>query len=181
MWVERRCTGNTRSNKCVILLVRMWVERHIQEASCCSLSSSSLWGCELKGKCDNYVVDPETVILWGCELKNLHHVPTCTATSHPPCEDVSWKNDDIRILNQCFVILLVRMWVEKSICSSVISGRHCHPPCEDVSWKNTYWTDELKANVILLVRMWVEKLYGRSGTETLSSSSLWGCELKKQR
>ena len=116
--------------------------------------------------------------LWGCELRTGGRRGGYVRISHPPCEDVSWKDE--------FTVGKVE--------------KVGHPPCEDVSWKiDGYWY-ELDEDVILLVRMWVEKLdlvYSfcvsivillvrmwveksiRSTTLILKrSSSLWGCELK---
>ena len=94
--------------------------------------------------------------LWGCELKNYDWNKDLISDRHPPCEDVSWKDE--------FTVGKVE--------------KVGHPPCEDVSWKiDGYWY-ELDEDVILLVRMWVEKLYCRSNGYNKGSSSLWGCELK---
>ena len=55
-----------------------------------------------------------------------------------------------------------------------------HPPCEDVSWKTKFTRRYHKRSVILLVRMWVENNgYGQVADTGATSSSLWGCELKK--
>ena len=76
--------------------------------------------------------------LWGCELKNWRKWLHRTLHGHPPCEDVSWKDQPVIKRKAASVILLVRMWVEKKI---IPNWRclWCHPPCEDVSWKfNTF-------------------------------------------
>ena len=75
------------------------------------------------------------------------------------------------------VILLVRMWVEKSGSSCLILDAS-HPPCEDVSWKANCSSVSSRELVILLVRMWVEKSLRTRGHVKNWSSSLWGCELK---
>ena len=140
--------------------------------------------------------------LWGCELKNCRWAFWFARKSHPPCEDVSWKNKEHPAAVYC----------------------DSHPPCEDVSWKflavgispvasmsSSLWGCELKIQyvyhalffvlssslwgcelknfstflsviataVILLVRMWVENLipWIRKNC-SWPSSSLWGCELK---
>ena len=120
--------------------------------------------------------------LWGCELKNPISVIRKLATSHPPCEDVSWKSNIARGSSDYLVILLVRMWVEntppinvmiptlrhppcedvswKDNIADIDGGWFGHPPCEDVSWKVKDHASEITETVILLVRMWVEKLYG---------------------
>ena len=121
---------------------------------------------------------------------------------HPPCEDVSWKKrqshwwmhwivillvrmwvekqewfdvpcavnvillvrmwveNSIRSIPpvSIVVILLVRMWVEKKVRKLWICTTNCHPPCEDVSWKNIKCTSPVPS----------------------ASSSLWGCELKRE-
>ena len=76
---------------------------------------------------------------------------------HPPCEDVSWK---------------VANGGKKNTST-------CHPPCEDVSWKVVKTNAMLDVLVILLVRMWVEKSVICQTMKIKSSSSLWGCELKR--
>ena len=121
---------------CVILLVRMWVEKSFPYPFSRSSRSSSLWGCELKmeniqdmgvnipssslwgcelkrSRRQNFSEPEKSSSLWGCELKNRTHDHEGSRQSHPPCEDVSWKSE-----SQPFVARL------KS-----------HPPCEDVSWK----------------------------------------------
>ena len=152
----------------------------IWEAIKTAVSSSSLWGCELK----DCTVDQESVkyqssSLWGCELKdfavcvyaNLNKVILLVRMwverhyflaeqrnnqRHPPCEDVSWKsNFNFGIFN--------------------ILG---HPPCEDVSWKIIFSLPFFLMAVILLVRMWVERFLLQAVQLLMLSSSLWGCELK---
>ena len=106
---------------------------------------------------------------------------------HPPCEDVSWKIMQSWRLWKMVVILLVRMWVEKSLldrwllsgkrhppCEDVSWKTHTiirtifcqsHPPCEDVSWKVIHWYHLSLIKVILLVRMWVENLSKANATK----------------
>ena len=55
-----------------------------------------------------------------------------------------------------------------------------HPPCEDVSWKIPGIQQVLIDLVILLVRMWVEKLDLEAKEGGDRSSSMWGCELKRE-
>ena len=74
--------------------------------------SSSLWGCELKFKNLSCIISP-----WS---------------RHPPCEDVSWNDEEYFEFGLFMVILLVRMWVE-----IVVKITENHPD-----------------TVILLVRMW---------------------------
>ena len=73
---------------------------------------------------------------WGCELKNLYSFSVCSLDSHPPREDVSWKEYSALKEYAKEVILLVRMWVEKNWKSFRTGGAYGHPPREDVSWKN---------------------------------------------
>ena len=203
MWVEKRtkCGNNVHAD--VILLVRMWVENLIVREYADWARSSSLWGCELKIVVSlAFPKDEKSSSLWGCELKIKGSDCTCISFRHPPCEDVSWKSENISEYYYDDVILLVRMWVEKpnsqlvtvagetssslwgcelkSHSAMLFPEKLRHPPCEDVSWKtklsyNEGWTDY----VILLVRMWVEKWLSLPACLPPSSSSLWGCELKK--
>ena len=81
-----------------------------------------------------------------------------------------------------YVILLVRMWVEKKYFLSIFPSPYSHPPCEDVSWKielspmqevgychppceDVSWKTQAEVDSIVEGR----------------SSSLWGCELKSRR
>ena len=71
MWVERYGVKDDKGEYLVILLVRMWVERLWVRMDLEQKASSSLWGCELKGK--NYHIHrvrPLSSSLWGCELKD---------------------------------------------------------------------------------------------------------------
>ena len=123
--------------------------------------SSSLWGCELKipPSVDTAKASPSSS-LWGCELKNLQCLPLFhPLLRHPPCEDVSWKDElrgEPKEFNghpPCEDV----SWKKKQKYHA--SGRKRHPPCEDVSWKT----------------------YSQQGIHYLKkSSSLWGCELKNQ-
>ena len=94
--------------------------------------------------------------LWGCELKKLGDDNSEEQKGHPPCEDVSWKYRKQMLPRKQWVILLVRMWVEKS---------PCHSPLL-MHLSSSLWGCELKT-------FWL-------ASETLihTSSSLWGCELK---
>ena len=136
----------------------MWVENKFPLPCSPEVLSSSLWGCELKR------------VLTCLILQNISSHPPCEDVSwkvqdikwrsmtlgHPPCEDVSWKITAIIIMILLPVILHVRMWVEKW--------------CPCIRWKPLL--------VILHVRMWVEKTRKiRKGNRTMSSS-MWGCELK---
>ncbi len=126
----------TRS-EIVILLVRMWVE-NFAVLQCSEVSPSSS--------------------LWGCELKINGAKSVAGSNRHPPCEDVSWKAYKTQPRKAEAVILLVRMWVEKSVLL--------------LHW----WYPA----VILLVRMWVEKVKRTAEIKYKESSSLWGCELKRK-
>ena len=152
--------------------------------------SSSLWGCELKNWLNLYNVRYLlSSSMWGCELKRwwtkfesitwrhppcedvswkvIHHLLCSLYDRHPSCEDVSWKNYIVYLQTKGFVILHVRMWVEKfyhvtlyekktsssmwgcelksneSIFQKSIAG---HPPCEDVSWKTCEFNDSILAD-----------------------------------
>ena len=144
----------------VILLVRMWVEKWsiwntyrqglchppcedvswkglLPKSFALSASSSSLWGCELKNPfytlllCCKYRHPPCEDVSWKSNLVYIILWLQC----HPPCEDVSWKTIIKQYSLIFFVILLVRMWVEKSYLYTCVT----------------------QSLVILLVRMWVEK------------------------
>ena len=143
----------------VILLVRMWVEKIPLKKELHLLGSSSLWGCELKNHiCYIPIHNFLSSSLWGCELKKFWWTRTKTGKRHPPCEDVSWKVLDSidwdspnmssslwgcelkneaygTLTDRDYVILLVRMWVEKVCYRKALPFLHRHPPCEDVSWK----------------------------------------------
>ena len=131
--------------------------------------------------------------LWGCELKKFWWTRTKTGKRHPPCEDVSWKVLDSidwdspnmssslwgcelkneaygTLTDRDYVILLVRMWVEKVCYRKALPFLHRHPPCEDVSWKiHSIHFSFVVNTVILLVRMWVENL--------ILSISSFGCNV----
>ena len=126
----------TSKTTTVILLVRMWVENKISGYLIDPTGSSSLWGCELKSQ-EPFLncIFFWSSSLWGCELKKqscmavklTHSHPPCEDVSwksvigldkkkfrsHPPCEDVSWKTCEYYKYFLFWVILLVRMWVEK--------------------------------------------------------------------
>ena len=128
----------TSKTTTVILLVRMWVENKISGYLIDPTGSSSLWGCELKSQ-EPFLncIFFWSSSLWGCELKKqscmavklTHSHPPCEDVSwksvigldkkkfrsHPPCEDVSWKTCEYYKYFLFWVILLVRMWVEKTI------------------------------------------------------------------
>ena len=142
----------------VSLLVRLWVEMATPLLSRkTSISSASLWGCELKyqmsGSGSNF-------------------------NRQPPCEAVSWNfNPPVHSIRHQ-VSLLVRLWVEmlsgiaryrlglsaslwgcelKFDCLFAELPLISQPPCEAVSWN--------MANVTTY-------------TTRAKSASLWGCELK---
>ena len=99
----------------VILLGRMWVEKTDISVEDGIVVSSSLGGCELKRHSERK--EQQSIVsssLGGCELKNKTHALGNLVDSHPPWEDVSWKwyHPWLLLLGQ--VILLGRMWVEKS-------------------------------------------------------------------
>ena len=149
-----------RSASSVILLVRMWVER------------IRIWSVYVWSKSSS---------LWGCELKDFLRKKERGYRSHPPCEDVSWKNNIPNGKYEADVILLVRMWVERSeMCqmlkllkSSSLWGCELK---EDIPYSNPSLD-----NVILLVRMWVERTHVIKRKNMPVSSSLWGCELKEKK
>ena len=137
MWVEKCDKILQTIWRWVILLVRMWVEKCVNLSMIySSTSSSSLWGCELKNWLNLYNVRYLlSSSLWGCELKRwwtkfesitwrhppcedvswkvIHHLLCSLYDRHPSCEDVSWKNYIVYLQTKGFVILHVRMWVEK--------------------------------------------------------------------
>ena len=136
MWVEKTPSSTDNAQRVVILLVRMWVEKH----TLFRLSPLS----RRHPPCED--------VSW----KSRNSTRSLVWSRHPPCEDVSWKEEAINILTEQIVILLVRMWVEKT------------------AWCS-YPTIRI---VILLVRMWVEKVKQLASMSPSVSSSLWGCELK---
>ena len=160
MWVENFCSARIRHRHSVILLVRMWVE---------NLS----W---LTSAQERQVI--LLVRMW---------VENSSATVAQSVENV---------------ILLVRMWVENSgtyvtnvsgsssslwgcelkiLPLSVFLLTHRHPPCEDVSWKvldSIDW-DMPTSHPPCEDVSWKDMLKIMKKAE--KSSSLWGCELKKQR
>ena len=79
---------------------------------------------------------------------------------HPPCEDVSWKGYANDITLYVYVILLVRMWVEKDVSVNTVMMKMSSSlwGCELKKWLDD--SCSLFPSVILLVRMWVEKLTG---------------------
>ena len=226
MWVERWGVENYERLCRVILLVRMWVER--------DLLCLFLWASNVILLVRMWV---ERTPLVPSEKLSLSH-PPCEDVSwkswslpklklphrHPPCEDVSWKicyrlsvyrryvillvrmwverGMEILMGYSRWVILLVRMWVERSLSSFVIFSSPCHPPCEDVSWKcrwnRTYWRcgghppcEDVSWKfcsdscfIKLLSHPPCEdvswKIIAGTGFEPVSSSSsMWGCELKR--
>ena len=155
--LKKKCLKISHTLWHVILLVRMWVEKHPEWTGGTSWSSSSLWGCELKTCCGSVGNamsghPPCEDVSW----KLAHTMNLICPLCHPPCEDVSWKDDELNLKALLDVILHVRMWVEKSYttCSAAFTI------------------------VILLVRMWVEKTISSIYRQKVSSSSMWGCELK---
>ena len=93
---------------------------------------------------------------WGCELKYQQCKVLPCSKRHPPREDVSWNKNASYNNYASEVILLVRMWVEIVLATSMWNWR----------------------NVILLVRMWVEMMMKSLRRKKHQSSSSWGCELK---
>ena len=138
----------------------MWVEKLANTTNTFCSGSSSLWGCELKST-NKFIYNnanrhpPCEDVSW----KDLLAYTSFQVVSHPPCEDVSWKGYVIKQSNGKYVILLVRMWVEKIIFQRLFATKwvillvrmwvekslpvcsllcmSSHPPCEDVSWKST--------------------------------------------
>ena len=151
LWIDRWCAN-------VILLVRMWVEKYV-EVQPYKIDKVILlvrmW-VEKQGITSPY--KPRDVILlvrmWVEKLTG--GIIWATSYRHPPCEDVSWKIHESIRCRGYVVILLVRMWVEKYTWYCIIHH----------------------LLVILLVRMWVEKVCKWTIQGLLTSSSLWGCELK---
>ena len=145
----------------VILLVRMWVEKmagwflfplSIRHPPCEDVSWKINWCAFPRGGACH---PPCEDVSW----KLAHTMNLICPLCHPPCEDVSWKDDELNLKALLDVILHVRMWVEKSYttCSAAFTI------------------------VILLVRMWVEKTISSIYRQKVSSSSMWGCELKNIR
>ena len=138
----------------------MWVEKSLNCINTSfSLSSSSLWGCELKKYLETH--PSRTISHPPCEdvsWKILKVMIEEFDSRHPPCEDVSWK-----ALSRNRPQASTRHPPCEDVSWKTFSAFHsscnrCHPPCEDVSWKpfDIYvWQLQI---VILLVRMWVEKL-----------------------
>ena len=144
------------------------------------LPSSSSWGCELKNICTCSEHKKSTVILlvrmW---VEKFGSTTKMGAGSHPPREDVSWKDE------------------------SEMKDRagHCHPPREDVSWKTSAipiatsplrhppredvsWKDSTGITMYTGTShppredvSW--KVLECSGCKMPVSSSSWGCELKR--
>ena len=135
----------------------MWVENRMQLQTMDSTSSSSLWGCELKNcRWAFWFARKSHPPCEDVSWKNKEHPAAVYCDSHPPCEDVSWKNP----------------------MKPIETGLRCHPPCEDVSWKVDDVDEELKAvgHPPCEDVSWKED---NSELEVLMmSSSLWGCELK---
>ena len=126
-----------------------------------AVKSSSLWGCELKSFCVKWIMVRYIVILlvrmWVEKIVSSCLHPVYTSSSLWGCELKSVRFHWLGFAQH--VILLVRMWVEKwSIWNTYRQGL-CHPPCEDVSWKG---------------------LLPKSFALSASSSSMWGCELKRK-
>ena len=142
----------------VSLLVRLWVEILILRTMCWTDSSASLWGCELK----------------CIRVKEFWQ----NRKSQPPCEAVSWNIYSVAIVFILAVSLLVRLWVEMFLNSSLVFHNV-------VSLLVRLWVEinEVKQNeklvdVSLLVRLWVEIDFGFEESYNALSASLWGCELK---
>ena len=136
MWVENVGNQNLRNGRChppcedvswkgceceycddenVILLVRMWVEKmagwflfplSIRHPPCEDVSWKINW-CAFPrgGACHPPCEDVSWKINWCAFPRG--------GACHPPCEDVSWKNYIVYLQTKGFVILHVRMWVEK--------------------------------------------------------------------
>ena len=158
MWVEKTPSSTDNAQRVVILLVRMWVEKH----TLFRLSPLS----RRHPPCED--------VSW----KSRNSTRSLVWSRHPPCEDVSWKEEAINILTEQIVILLVRMWVEKTAWCS-------YPTIRIVILLVRMWVEKTAwcsyptiRIVILLVRMWVEKVKQLASMSPSVSSSLWGCELK---
>ena len=98
MWVEKIPATKLFGTGKVILLVRMWVEKSHAWSWRKQTKSSSMWGCELKIWITTFCSEiKKSSSMWGCELKILicafPGIPRC----HPPCEDVSWKENDVKM------------------------------------------------------------------------------------
>ena len=98
MWVEKPYNIGFIIGQMVILLVRMWVENLSSTAIVIPSSSSSLWGCELKRYVGGDNKNGESVILlvrmW---VEKPSSFAVLTYLRHPPCEDVSWKENDVKM------------------------------------------------------------------------------------
>ena len=158
----------------------MWVENYISHLLALRHPSSSLWGCELKRwwYC-SHLWYGRSSSLWGCELKSFNDIHSDLLPVSSSLWGCELKKEDKREpITRTAVILLVRMWVEKSrtiflmIFACVILLVRM--------WVEKYVNDTFLPCqiVILLVRMWVEKLFFPCNTYNVMSSSLWGCELK---
>ena len=162
-----------------------------------------MWGCELKRICNKTVQwkichPPCEDVSWKDYLSEIVRYEM----GHPPCEDVSWK-----IVAGLFATLYVQsssMWgcelkkhsKEWTICrtkSSSLWGCELknrnadtydrvggHPPCEDVSWKllSCFFFSSNTRHPPCEDVSWKTEWAFRSITFT--SSSLWGCELKRK-
>ena len=95
MWVEKLIQAIGLYRQGVILLVRMWVENH----------------CTGWIRCITYRHPPCEDVSW----KGQKWCIRICEKGHPPCEDVSWKVSSVYPINSSNVILLVRMWVEKTL------------------------------------------------------------------
>ena len=160
---------------------------HVSPNSSLAESSSSLWGCELKSlsfqfhaynqchpPCEDVswklilefnIENNSSSSLWGCELKNAM-ISVELFVSHVILLVRMWVEKSWGVTFKIYwnVILLVRMWVEKTHLSWHRLNRLCHPPCEDVSWKINDWRYKDVGYVILLVRMWVENVQRRTAS-----------------
>ena len=141
----------------VSLLVRLWVE----------IPTLSLYSSRVA-----------SASLWGCELKCTSETKLAGITSQPPCEAVSWNASASAFFRSSAVSLLVRLWVEMHMPYYNILCMLRQPPCEAVSWNVFLAYKVLRENVSLLVRLWVEITQLICSKSSLSSASLWGCELK---
>ena len=119
--------------------------------------------------------------LWGCELKIFADAGSISPLSVILLVRMWVEKSRIWLMNiTVVVILLVRMWVEKICAIAFGIIPQSHPPCEDVSWKVHLQHTSKTTTVILLVRMWVENKISGYLIDPTGSSSLWGCELKSQ-
>ena len=96
LWVEMK-TFNWCCKVCsVSLLVRLWVEIPGTMTRWFGVKSASLWGCELKWKLlTDAVRSVPSASLWGCELKCWSGCFSSFISRQPPCEAVSWNDQDI--------------------------------------------------------------------------------------